>query len=677
MAKMSRTDDFLSTLNAQQLAAATATERHVLVLAGAGSGKTRTIIARAHHLIDSGVSPHRILLLSFTRKSAREIAERVKLSFSSRQSEGLVGQTFHSWCLGLIKSYPKIFSCSNHTVLDEEDRESCFKLLCGKNFKTKEGRGVSAKAVAEVYSYAMNAQCSLSDAMRVKLYDNAPADDKEVKMAIENNRESFATIIKKYFEYKNERHYLDYDDILDVVAKCLSGNAEAREFISKRYDHILVDEMQDTNPLQYRLLNAFQKRCHLFCVGDDAQSIYGFRGADFKTIHEFTDKVPGSVVYPLTMNYRSTQEILDLSNWLLACSPLNYDKKLISVRGHGSKPEVFHWEDEWQEAEEVTYRILKAVNEEGSLWADNMVLSRSVWGLRKIEVACLEKEIPYVVYGGTGLMQSRHVRDVASSLRIISNYRDELAWMRYLKLWKGIGDVTASKIIGNVIMAGSLSDSLQKLSDMNLQKEIAATLVSISSMQLSPASAIETALQTMDARLQELYKEEWDWRRRDFEVLKEVAAGSASVGEFVAEYVLDPKLEITLKEPGKDDDKVVLTTIHSAKGLEATNCHIVNASAFSYPTSRAVLNGEEAIEEERRCLYVAMTRAKDTLTIYRSVESIHESHYDNEYYFLSDIPAQLVKSVVPAGYDSHGDIDDADFDGDAYDDLLGTSFNFN
>ena len=675
MAGKKQGDNFMDGLNPQQLAAATAKDRHVLVLAGAGTGKTRTIIARAHHLIESGVSSHRILLLSFTRKAAREIAERVKLSFPARESEGLQGQTFHSWCLSLIKGFPNVFSHAEHTILDEEDRESCFKLLCGKNFKTKEGKSVSAKAVAEVYSFAMNAQCSLSEAMRVKLYDNAPADDPEVAAAINKNREAFAEIIKKYFEYKNKRRYLDYDDLLDVVAKCLSANRAARDFIGSRYDHILVDEMQDTNPLQYMVLSAFQEKGHLFCVGDDAQSIYGFRGADFKTIHDFARKVPGSRTYPLTLNYRSTQEILDLANWLLDGSPLGYDKHLTAVRGRGSKPEVFHWEDEWEEADEVTGRILKAVHEGDARWGDNMVLSRSVWGLRKIEVACMEKEIPYVVYGGTGLMQSKHVRDVASSLRIISNYHDELAWMRYLKLWKGVGDVTASKIVSEVIMSDSLSDSLQKLSAMNLQKEIAATLVSISCMQLTPTNAIETALQTMDARLQELYKEEWEWRKRDFDVLKEVALNSASVSEFVSEYVLDPKLEITLKAPGSDEDRVILTTIHSAKGLEATNCHIVNASTYSYPTSRAVQNGDDAIEEERRCLYVAMTRAKDTLTIYRSVESIHEAHGGNEYYFLNDIPKELVNRIVPHDY---ADYDEGtDYEGDPYSDLLGSSFNFN
>lgn len=665
--------DYLSTLNPEQLAAATATDRHVLVLAGAGTGKTRTIIARAHHLIHSGVQPRRILILSFTRKAAREIVERIKLSFPSHQAEGLVGQTFHSWCLSLIKSYPDIFSCSGHTILDEDDRESCFKLLCGKNFKTKDGKSVSAAAITEVYSFALNAQCSLSEAMRQKLYDNAPPTQQDVMAAIEANRPVFAEIIKKYFEYKNERHYLDYDDLLDVVAKCVTANVAARNFIAGHYDHILIDEMQDTNPLQYKLISAFQEKCHLFCVGDDAQSIYGFRGADFKTIHNFTSLVPQSKIYPLTINYRSTQEILDVANWLLDQSPLHYDKHLQAVRGHGEKPAIVHWDDEWEEAEDITTKILDRVNEGNSAWAEHMVLSRSVWGLRKVEVACIDKKIPYIVFGGTGLMQSRHVRDLASPLRIISNFHDELAWMRYLRLWKGIGNVTASKIIGETILQPSLNDCLQKLSSLNLQKEIAATLVSISCMQLMPATAIETALKMMETRLEEIYKEEWQWRSRDFDVLKEVAANSRSVGEFVAEYVLDPKLEITVKDAGKEEDHVILSTIHSAKGLEATHCYLVNVSAFAYPTSRAILNGEDAVEEERRCLYVALTRAKDSLTIYRNVGSIHVSD-DESRYFLQNFPAGLAENVVPGDYEDFSQ--SVGFTGEAFDDLLGSSFNF-
>lgn len=639
--------DILSTLNDEQRRAVEFSGRHLLVLAGAGTGKTRTIIARAAHLIGQGVPPRRILILSFTRKSAREIVERIKSNFGTSRAEGLVGQTFHSWCMNLIKANPTIFPFGDYSLLDEDDQESCFKLLCGKKLRTPDGKTVSPSNLVDVYSYAINAQCSLSEAMRVKLYDNASASLPEVASGIENSRPTFADIIKKYISYKNEHNYIDYDDLLNIVAKGLTTNPEARDFVSKRYDHILVDEMQDTNPLQYKLLKAFAHNCHLFCVGDDAQSIYGFRGADFKSIHGFTSVIPDSQVCKLTLNYRSTQPILDLSNWLLAQSPLHYDKQLRAVRASGKKPQIIHWENEWQEANDITDKILDSVTGRGMNYADNMVLSRSVWGLRKVEASCIDKKIPYTVYGGTGLMQSKHVRDVASPMRIVANFHDELAWMRYLQLWRGIGEITASRIIAKVIEEPNLDECLEKLSGLDLQKEIPATLVSISHMQTMPSSAIATALNNMETRLEELYKDEWEWRKRDFDVLKDVALDTGSISEFVSEYVLDPKLEVTLKDASASTDHVILTTIHSAKGLESAICYITNVSTFSFPTTRAILNGEDAIEEERRCLYVAMTRAKDELYMYRDIHSIHVDDDTAEHYFLNNVPETLVDTVIP------------------------------
>lgn len=634
-------------LNEQQKYAVTYNGKHLLVLAGAGTGKTRTIIERAKFLINNGVPSKRILILSFTRKSAREIVERIKMQSDSSITDGLIGQTFHSWCMGIIKNNPKIFKQCEYTILDEDDRESCFKLLCGKNFKDKNGKAISSKSILNVYSYAMNAKCSMSDSIRKKIFDNAPQDDEAANLYIKTNRFIYEDIIKKYIAYKESRKYFDYDDILNVVSKSLKKNKEICDYISSMYDHILVDEMQDTNPLQYELLSSFYDRCKLFCVGDDAQSIYGFRGSDFNSIHQFTEIVPNSEKCKLTINYRSTQEILDLSNWLLSKSTLNYDKELIANRGFGVKPRVIHWRDEWEEANNITDKIQKSVTKYNYRYSDNMVLGRTLFGLRKVEAACIKKGISYKIYGGTGLMQSAHIRDVVAPMRIVSNYQDEIAWMRYLKLWKGIGEITASKIIGDLICEDSLDECLFRLMSMNLQEEISSTLVAISDLQYNPSESISKALSYMSNRLQEIYKEEWtSWRKDDFPTLMNVAMSSSSVNEFIAEYVLDPKLEDATKIPGKKDDECVLTTIHSAKGLESALCYIVNVSTFSFPTNRAILNGQDAIEEERRCLYVALTRAKDRLYIYRDISSIHvsESNEDSDkYYFLNDLPSDLIK----------------------------------
>lgn len=636
----------METLNSEQQYAACYEGRHLLVLAGAGTGKTRTIIARAAYLLGKGVNPRRIMILSFTRKSAREIVERIRVSCGGTAGQELRGQTFHSWCMEIIKSNPDVFPQHARTLLDEDDRESAFKLLCGKNFRDKDNHRVAPSTIAEVYSYAINAQCSLSESIRKKVYDNENLTA-ELEKTIETNKPVYENIIRKYIDYKNEHQYMDYDDILQIVAKGLAKNASARRFISAKYDHILVDEMQDSNPLQYLLLSSFTEKCNLFCVGDDAQSIYGFRGADFNSVHHFTELVPDSEVCKLTVNYRSTQEILDLSNWMLRQSPLNYDKDLTADRGSGEKPLLLHVDSDWSEANDITDRIIDSVVARSYRYSDNMVLSRSLYGLKRVEACCLEKKIPYMVFGGTTLMQSRHVRDMVAPMRIVANFRDEIAWMRYLMLWKGIGEITASRIIADVIAEETLADCISSLVSRKIQREIALTLESIAGMQSFPSSALKKTYEIMEPRMKEIYKDEWEWRKTDFPILEEVALNVGGIGEFISEYVLDPKLETTAKEKGKDEDCCILSTIHSAKGLEAANCYIVNVSPSAYPTPRAILNGEEAVEEERRCLYVAMTRAKDRLCIYRNLRSIHTDECNStDSYFLDGLLGELVESDV-------------------------------
>jgi DNA helicase-2/ATP-dependent DNA helicase PcrA len=303
---------------------------------------------------------------------------------------------------------------------------------------------------------------------------------------------------------------------------------------------------------------------------------------------------------------------------------LKYGKDLKSYRGEsGILPQIINVNNDWSEANDITDKINLSIAEKGLKLQENMVLSRTLWGLRKVEACCLEKKIPYVVFGGSGLMQSRHVRDLVSALRIVSNIQDELAWMRYLLLWKGIGEVTAAQIVEKVIFSQNMNEVLDRLSRLNLQLEISKTLENIIALQSNPSKSIQEAYKTMEKRLAEIYKDEWEWRKQDFDIMQEVALSAGSITEFVAEYVLDPKLETTLKIPGKLEDSVILTTIHSAKGLEAKICYIVNVSPYGYPTQRAILNGSDSIEEERRCLYVALTRAKDELYIYRNIYSHH------------------------------------------------------
>lgn len=622
----------MDNLNEFQIKAAEYKGKHLLVLAGAGTGKTKTIIARAEYLLNNGIQPNKVAILSFTRKSAKEIAERLKISVTDNVNKNAItGKTFHSWCNEIMHHYPDYFPHHSYTPLDEDDRLSAMALAIGKNFRDSQKEKVKKETVVAIYSYALNTLCSLSDSILHIRYTNTDKDDEQVKKYVEDDKELIAPVIKKYIDYKKVRRYIDYDDMLNVVASVLEKNEEVRNSVTSRYEYVLIDEMQDTNPLQYKLLKSFIDKSNLFCVGDDAQSIYAFRGADFKTIHSFTDIFPNSETYKLLLNYRSTQEILDLSNWVLEQSPLNYDKKLVASRGNGDKPNLFHVEDDWEEANIITDDIIKCVSE-GDKYTDNMVLGRSGWSLSKVEGACLKKKIPYIKLGGTSLMQSAHVRDVASAMRIVANNYDEIAWIRFLQLWDGIGEIKASRIISNIIILDTFEKMLSFLENSNIKEvieDIPITLKNVHRFINNPAQAMKEALNSMQNMLEKKYKNEWEYRVSDFEVLGEVAKSTGSITEFITEYVLDPKAETTFKM-GRvtNDDAVTLSTIHSAKGLEAKNVHVITLNPFNYPSPRTIKQGKDAIEEERRCLYVALTRAKDKLNLYRLSRSLH-TQFDN------------------------------------------------
>lgn len=484
----------MANLNEYQKRAAEYGGKHLLVLAGAGTGKTKTIVARAEYLLRSGVQPKKIAILSFTRKSAREIAERLKMSVSGDvDKRNITGRTFHSWCNEIMHFYPDHFPHHSYTPLDEDDRLSAMALAIGKNLRDSTNEKIGKETVTAIYSFAVNTLCSLSDAIYQVRYLNSDKEDEQIKKRIEDDKQLIAPIIRKYIEYKRERRYIDYDDMLSVVAETLKKNKLVRDAVTSRYEYVLVDEMQDTNPLQYELLKSFVERSHLFGVGDDAQSIYSFRGADFKTIHSFVDIIPESETYKLELNYRSTQEILDLSNWVLKQSPLNYDKKLVAHRGSGEKPYLVHTEDDWEQANIIKDEILRHVSE-GGKYRDNMVLGRSTWSLSKVEGAFLANRIPYIKLGGSSLMQSAHVRDVVSSMRIAANIYDEIAWIRYLQMWNGIGDVKAAKIISELIVLDSFERMIQSLQESTIKglvEEVSTTLKSVRHFLNNPAEAMK------------------------------------------------------------------------------------------------------------------------------------------------------------------------------------------
>lgn len=631
-------------LNPSQLAAATFNGGHALVLAGAGCGKTKTIIARCEHLIASGVPANRIYVMTFTRKAASEITSRVYAKFGSDAKE-LKASTFHAFCMSLIHQFPQAFGCAGYTIIDRDDQEDLMKAIRG--YSKSDGLPL-AKAITAIYSLARNIRCNLSEAITKFDSEYLPCKDR------------IAPILRRYEDRKRQRKYLDYDDILDVVATQLRDNLQIRGVIANRYSHILVDEFQDTNNLQWTLLDSLKDHAKLFCVGDDAQSIFGFRGADFKTIHSFSTRVQGATILKLEENYRSTQEILDITNWLLEQSPLTYGKKLTAFRGAGKKPRLLDFVSEWDEAAWVG-ESLTTRRAEGAKWCQHMILLRASWAGRAIEMNLIERKIPYIYIGGTQLFKSAHIRDVLSVLRIVANNEDELAWVRYLRLWPGIGEVTANRIVEKILDKPNLPDILNTLAhDSKAGGECRNTIDLVAVRATSPVEAIRTSTRALEPLLAKRYATDWNRRQRDFVFVEKLAEKHSTILGFIEEYMLDPVYDSVVSVP--TEDAVTLITVHSAKGTEAEVCYAINVSPGSYPSSKS-MNSKDNIEEERRVLYVALTRAKDELIITRRgyvTNAVNPSVSEEEQkaataYFFNNLPANLVDEeiIAPKGWQSN------------------------
>jgi DNA helicase-2/ATP-dependent DNA helicase PcrA len=593
-------DSLLAELNESQRIAACVPRQHTLVLAGAGTGKTKTIVARAAYLISNGTPATRIQIMAFTRRAAAEIVERVKMHLGDA-AKGLNASTFHAWCMHLMHRAPQTFGRKGYTVIDEDDQLQLFKRVRG----VRQFNGLpDSRVIRDLYSLARNTLQTLDSTLQ------------EHSAELYEHKKAIAEVMLGYEAKKEERRYLDYDDILDVVAQRIEDSPEARAWVASLYDHLLVDEMQDTNPLQWKLIEPLREHVILYCVGDDAQSIYGFRGADFRNVHQFSDRVQGSVTLRLEDNYRSTQEILDIPNWLLAKSPLDYQKELRAVRGTGRKPSLHTFSNEWEEANWVTEDI-RSRHGEGAAWRKHMILVRSSYAARALQATLLAKNIPYTFIGGVRLLESAHVRDLLSVLRLVANPKDEIGWMRYLTLWKGIGDVTASQLIEKIMSKEDLEQCLKVISkEPKVPKTAARTVSIVRDFQNDVAMAVCNAFQSLEELLADKYKnQEWEKRRSDFALVEKLAKKHTAILEFIEEYVLDPVYEIR-RSPAQDQDQLILITIHSAKGTEREVCYVLNVSPQAYPTSQA-MGDLERVKEERRVLYVALTRAKDELIITR------------------------------------------------------------
>jgi len=617
-------------LNKNQQIAAKYKDQHILVLAGAGTGKTLTIIARAEYLIRKGVDPRRILLLTFTRRAAREMIDRLYLSIGDTAKEVTAG-TFHHFCLLTMRRMGDKFGIQDFTVIDNDDQNSLMR-LARAGYVTKGENFPRASQLVNIFSYSRNTNMSVLEYLN---------------KYTEFDEETCNKILAVLAEYKQRKQlnlYFDFDDILYHFGKKLHEDSSIRNQLRSRYDHILVDETQDTNPLQWIILDGMKDPAKLFCVGDDAQSIYAFRGADFRNVHSFKKRIPDSVVLKLEDNYRSTQEILDISNWLLKESPLKYNKKLKAQRGTGIKPVLVDFDSDLYEAKWIAEDLIER-HETGSSWSDHMILTRTAWGSRSVEAMLIEKNIPYIFIGGISFLQAAHVKDLLCLIRAAASYYDEIAWMRYLTLWPRIGDVTSSRLISAMKEMGTMKEALNQLSNKlkKDQQRIVSGPKTILKYWNEPTKALRVGGEFLKPILSQKY-DKWDLRKKDFDLLVRLAERYRSLMRFIETYTLDP-ITSTVASRLDNQDVVTLITVHSAKGTEAPVCYVIRVEPGMYPHIRS-LGVEDDEEEERRILYVAMTRAKNELILTRSGgPSGYSYSYGDaaEAYFLSDVPDELVE----------------------------------
>ena len=647
-------------LNEQQQRAVQFKGKHLLLLAGAGTGKTRCIVGRAAYLIENGIQPEKIQILTFTKRSANEIVERVKASLTDNQAQSLNGSTFHSWCNQLIVRYPNLFGASNYTVIDPDDQLSVMKMVCGDRIIEYKGVRIKPQQLLDIYSYGRNTRKNLTNSIRERIYKGK--SDAETNDEIDIIRPKVEVLLKAYQQKKEEGRYLDYDDLLLVVANRIRNDDEAKEILNHQLEHLLIDEFQDTNPLQWYLLEPFLDIAKFYCVGDDAQSIYSFRGADYKNVHLFSERVPDSETYILDTNYRSTQEILDLSNWLMEESPLDYRKKLMASRGPGIKPKLVNVSSQWEEANFIAENILENFTENNKQFADHLILSKSTFYTKPLQAVFIQKKIPYVTYGGRKFMEAAHIKDVVSALRVVNNLFDEIGWMRFLTFWDGIGEIKAGKYLNKILEFKDPFDCAQHVGEVIGGPE-GEKIADIYNKIFVNSGNVKRALQEtyakMELSLAFKYRKDWEEKRKsDFPVLEMLGDNYASIGQLISEGILEnakqlngnPVLEGSKLDNSEIKDHVIISTVHSAKGLEADTCYVLNVSPKVYPSAWN-LDDEERTEEDRRVLYVALTRAKNELYISRDTNSINTvntqpSTHPNSKYFLEALPDRLVEQTI-------------------------------
>ncbi len=598
-------------LNAEQRTAVLHGDGPLLIVAGAGTGKTRTLVHRVAALIERGVPAERILLLTFTRRAAEEMLARVE-RLTGQAGRRVQGGTFHATAHATLRQFGQYAGIAEgFTILDQADSEDLMQLTrAGLGFGARERRFPKKETLQALYSRHINTDRTVEDLLR----DGYP---QYVDVLADIGR-----VFAGYVERKSARNLVDYDDLLLFWAAMLDTDALGSR-IRAKYDHVLVDEYQDTNVLQSRILRGLcAAHGNVTVVGDDAQSIYAFRGATVRNILDFPTQFPGTNIVTLDRNYRSTQPILDTANAVLAQATEGYRKQLRSVDGRpGELPWLVPTKDEQAQTMFTCDRLLELVETDGLRLDQIAVLVRAGYMSADLEIELAARRIPFEKWGGIKFLEAAHVKDMLAFLRAAENPRDEVSWFRLLQLLPGIGEVSARRAIAALEAAAWQVDGLRAWdAPPRAQATHAALTTLMQRLSASSGSDVAGDIALVRGVYDDILRHRFDdaeVRLNDLVQLEHIASGYANRGTFLSALALEPPSatsDLAQGTANEENDALVISTIHSAKGKEWEAVFVLWAADGWIPSSRSIKDTLQ-VEEERRLFYVALTRAKRHLHV--------------------------------------------------------------
>ncbi len=586
--------DYNNLLNREQLEVVKEGDGYVLVLSGPGSGKTRTLTFRVAYLLEKGVDPENILLLTFTKKAAKEMLARIE-NLIGNKARDVLGGTFHHVGNYYLRKYGRELGYDNNfTILDQEDSKNLIKTIIEE--VDEEGTLPNAKSIQRFISLATNSSKSILEIVDGQIVDNS------AKSVLEE-------VEKRYQKRKKEKNLMDYDDLLTNWLKLLKS-PKIKEKITKRFKYVLVDEYQDTNIIQDSLLNGLSSyHKNLMVVGDDSQSIYSFRAAEIKNILNFSDKYPAKI-FRLETNYRSTPQILSLANCIIQNNKSKLQKSLKATKKEGSEPVVACLTSQREQSK----FIVKKLTEKDSV-ANSAILFRAHYHAAGLELELAKEGIPYVVRGGTRFFEQAHVKDMSAFLKLLVNFKDEPSWMRVLKKQDGVGGAYAKRAT-DVITNFNSQTEITNNKDLilsSIPSKVTPKVKEILELMEMVRSAEKTA-DGLEKLLQGWYKEKMEEdfdnprdRMDDLKQLIDLSKDYDNLEEMLSDFALSEEFKMN----NQKKDSLTLSTIHQAKGLEWETVFIISLKEGKFPHRKAV--EENLIEEERRLFYVAVTRCEKSL----------------------------------------------------------------